>query len=611
MLPFFSSTFTPATHLYSFVLALSLATFASAATSIPVTVPARAPGHNVVQSNFLGISIELSFMSEYFGNDTSTIPPTILTYLSGIRNRTGNSPLRIRVGGNSMDDSTYVPNLTGPMIQFITTSDSSDDQPVNYGPMLWQVMKQVADNVGGAEYLIGLSLRDPNNMEVPVIAADAEATLGTTLDGYLLGNVGFDFPLDREPDLYTTHGQRPNIKNYTTDIYISEYQTVTNRMTNTSAGDLLDLKNFGGPTICCFWNLDALLTGGYLSTFDGILKYVTLQHYPQNNCFGSYAFGIPYYIQHANAVTLAAWQSPAISLLQSNTSANRPQLIMSEFNSASCGGIPTVSDTFAVGTLWTLDYSLQMAAAGYSAAYVHTRERGISYNLFTPPDAPNGSPGDWVTNPPYYAVVASAEALQTTDGTGGVVVDLNISNSITDKTATVAGYAVYDSNGANVEQFVLFNYANVSNFATADAATATFALPASAFTNNKKTGITVKFLSAASLTEKYNIAWGGQSLVNVGDGVLQNVTASWAVPNQELDCTNGCSVNVPAAAMAVVFAGGTAKVNTVNPTTNTTASSQNSGTQKPNQDNQAWRSSATSPLLFVLCALGALFVSGL
>ncbi|KAG5337800.1 hypothetical protein C0989_008855 [Termitomyces sp. Mn162] len=90
------------------------------------------------------------------GNDTSTIPPTILNYLSAIRARTGNSAVRLRVGGNSMDSSVYVPELMTPMIQNISTDADSDNQPVNYGPMLWNVMKKVGDNVGGADYLIGM-----------------------------------------------------------------------------------------------------------------------------------------------------------------------------------------------------------------------------------------------------------------------------------------------------------------------------------------------------------------------------------------------------------------------------------------------------------------------
>lgn len=274
-------------------------------------------------------------------------------------------------------------------------------------------------------------------------------------------------------------------------------------------------------------------------------------------------------------VQLSSWQLPGINLQQSNTSTNRPQLIMSEFNSASCGGVPAISDTFAVGSLWTVDYALQMASVGYSAAYLHTRERGITYNLFAPPEGPDGAAGAWVTGPPYYALVAAAEALHTPDGNGNIVVDLNINNSTKDKGVNVAGYGIYDSKGTTLQQFALFNYANVST--SGAVTTATFNLPASAFASSSgKNNVTVKYLSAQDAAEKINIAWGGQTLAGVGNGSFKDVTSSWAAPNKILDCTNGCTVEVPATALAVVFAGGANQVVTVKKPANTTNSTNNS-----------------------------------
>lgn len=284
---------------------------------------------------------------------------------------------------------------------------------------------------------------------------------------------------------------------------------------------------------------------------------------------------------------LAAWQQPGIQTTLGNTSTNRPQLIMSEFNSASCGGIPKISDTFAVGSLWTIDYALQMASVGYSAAYLHTRERGITYNLFAPPVGPLD--GTWVTNPPYYALVATAEALQTTGG-GSIVVDLNIAKSQTDLSATVAGYAVYESAGSQVEQFVLFNYANTSN------SLATFALPSTAFASNGK-NVTVKYLSAKSLGEQVDISWGGETLAGVGNGVLNKTSASWATPNKALDCTNGCSVDVPPTSLAVVFVRG------VNDLQQNSSTTKNSGGANKNSSS-GMPSAMSSPLALTWLSYG-------
>lgn len=295
-------------------------------------------------------------------------------------------------------------------------------------------------------------------------------------------------------------------------------------------------------------------------------------------------------------MSLSSWQHPGIMTTISNTSANRPQLIMSEFNSASCGGIPKISDTFAVGSLWTVDYALQMASVGYSAAYLHTRERGITYNLFVPPEGPDGGNGPWVTNPPYYALIATAEALQTS-GEGSIVVDLNIAKSQTDTNSTVAGYAIYESSGSQISQFVLFNYANTSS------SLATFALPSSAFASPSGKNVTVKYLSAHNLGEQVDISWGGETLAGVGNGVLNVTSASWATPNKAIDCTKGCSVDVPPTSLAVVFVRG------VNELQQSTANNPASQSGKPKSDggksaNQAGPSLHRLPLTFTWLLYG-------
>ncbi|KAF5338425.1 hypothetical protein D9758_012241 [Tetrapyrgos nigripes] len=499
------------------------------ADPIPISIPSKPSLNNVVYSNFLGISFELSFMNEYFGNDTSTIPQPMLNYLSGLRALNGPShPIRIRVGGNSADTSTYMPNQTSPMVVLTDPNANANYQPVSYGPMLWQVLNQVAKDVGGAQYLIGVSLNDTGRDDM--IVGSARQILGDSLDAVLIGN---------EPDLYAVHGVRPNLQNYTVDDYIGEFDTIVDQLQNTPAGNAVNGQTVAGPTICCFWDLATVLEEGYLSNFTSVLKYITLQHYPQNNCFGSYRYGLDYYLQHANVVDLAAWQQPGIDLVVANQGSGRPQLVMSEFNSASCGGIPTISDTFAVGALWTVDYALQQASVGYSATYVHTREKGISYNILTPSD------DGWTTNPPFYALLATAEILRATNGS--IVTDLNVENSIINTDATTAGYAVYDAQTSSIKTLVFLNFANSS---------AQFSLPQGLIPQNEDRNITVKYLSASSATEKYNIVWGGQTFLNVTDGKAVDFDASkltWARQNTDVDCSNGCTIDAPGPSLAVVF----------------------------------------------------------
>ncbi|KAJ7698675.1 hypothetical protein B0H17DRAFT_1196772 [Mycena rosella] len=102
-----------------------------------------------------------SFLPNYLGNDTSTVPEAMINYLAGIRARTGDASVRIRVGGNSAGSSIYVEDQTVPMAVLIDPYANPDDQSVNYGPEIWATL--VAQLAGGVEYLIDDPLRDPNN----------------------------------------------------------------------------------------------------------------------------------------------------------------------------------------------------------------------------------------------------------------------------------------------------------------------------------------------------------------------------------------------------------------------------------------------------------------
>ena len=56
-----------------------------------------------------------------------------------------------------MDSSNYDPSITSPMIQIIPGAANTNDQSVNYGPVLWDVLNTVSSDVGDASYLIGQS----------------------------------------------------------------------------------------------------------------------------------------------------------------------------------------------------------------------------------------------------------------------------------------------------------------------------------------------------------------------------------------------------------------------------------------------------------------------
>ncbi|KAI0700786.1 glycoside hydrolase family 79 protein [Cytidiella melzeri] len=521
------------------LLSLSCLATSTLAASVQVNAPSAAPGDNVtaVFPNFMGISLELSFINDYFGNDTASIPQSTLNYLAALHQRGGGQPVRLRLGGNSMDSSTYIPDQQ-QVISFTDPTANVNDQPVTYGQVLFDIMKTTSDTVN-SQWLMGLSLRDANSTNTPLVAGDAQKILGDDFDAALLGN---------EPDLYTAHGNRPLLANYTVNDYIGDYWVATENLGNTTDGDFLSLNKISGPTICCSWDFESVLTSGWLDDFSSHLKYLTLQHYPQDHCFGSYKYHLDYYMSHTNTVNLAQWQGPALAYLSTLPPAQRKPLLMDEFNSASCGGIPE-SNMFGMA-LWTADYALQMASVGYSAAYLHTRERGVLYNLFDPPAVAGGA---WTTNPNFYAMLAVNEALQSAGGSGSRVVDLNVGGSVTDYSAVQAGYAVYDAKKEGVSSVVLFNYANASMQST------DFVLPASLFSAAGSGEAAVRYMTAGTATETTQLTWGNLTYAGVGDGTAvtapATLNAEWT-SDKTVSCSGGCTVQVPGPGMAVVFVAG-------------------------------------------------------
>ncbi|KAL5488067.1 hypothetical protein ACEPAI_6175 [Sanghuangporus weigelae] len=485
-----------------------------------VSLPFFLSGSNasLVRSNFFGISIELSVVNTIIGENTSSIPTQMENYLGYIQNR-AQSPVRIRVGGNSMDDSVF--NSTqAKMIVYTGEAVSAHDQPVSYGPIFYDVLADLAKNIGGAEYLIGLSLLLREENDTPLTVSTAEQKLTGYLDAFLLGN---------EPDLYGAHARRQS--NYSVQDYFGEFTVVVQQLNNSNQyGDLLPQAYLGGPTICCNWALADILNQGYLTNFGSDLKYINLQHYPQNNCFGA-TVNVSYYTSHYNVVSLAKWQMDGIGTAKA---ADKP-VLMGEFNTASCGGFPGISDTFAA-TLWVIDYVLQLASVGYDGAYIHTRERGITYNLFDPP-ASNDSSSNWTTLPTYYALLPIAEALSPGWQNGSFVMDFQLNNN--SESSLLAGYGIYDGQTSALSTMVFLNYADVGQDGSV------FSLPSLG-----KNTIFTRTLTAASLSEKYNISWAGQTFLGVGDGKM---VRSGFAQDQQVSCDDTCDFIVPSPGAVVVW----------------------------------------------------------
>lgn len=455
---------------------------------------------NVVNDNFLGISWELASFDTLWGSNASTVPSAMVNYLSNIHARMSGD-LRIRIGGNGMDASTYDPNLKHVMLTIPDPEAYFNEIPVIFGPVLFEVLNKVQSHVGNMQFMLGASTRHPEEFGMGVkLTQDAKHMLGKSLDAILLGN---------EPDLYAGHGVRDP---YDMKTYISELHQLVGQI-NSTIGDV----PIGGPTGCCIWTLNDFLDNG-LEDFD--YKYYTMQRYPTNACGGynEKNTNLTYYTTHTNVEEYVSWNLEGLT----RSKQLGVPAIFTEYNTVSCGG-SNISDTFGAA-MWLTDAALQFASTNVTAAYIHTREHGILYNLFDPPTEPDA---EWHTGTPYYPLLFIAEAFSSN---GSVVSDLRL--ELADD--RVAGYGIWDGAGETRGKLIFFNYA--------EDAPRTFAIPANASAER----VAVRTLAADKLTTRQGIKWAGQTVGKNGELVGERTT-------EYLDCGKGCNITVPAPGIALVF----------------------------------------------------------
>lgn len=110
----------------------------------------------------------------------------------------------------------------------------------------------------------------------------------------------------------------------------------------------------------------------------------SLYSYPTNNCYVTYGIGsftdpqeiFHTFLNHNAGLDLVKNYLSSSSLAQG---VGKP-FIMFETNSATCGGLPGVSDSFGAA-LWALDYGLTMAASNFSHALLHIGGQNVYYNV--------------------------------------------------------------------------------------------------------------------------------------------------------------------------------------------------------------------------------------
>lgn len=202
--------------------------------------------------------------------------------------------------------------------------------------------------------------------------------------------------IGNEPDLYR-RGARP--KTYSPEDHVKDFVAYLDAF---KANPVARRYAVAGPATCCGWR-NARDLGIFI---DGVgadnLKLVTVHNYSLTTCGG-------------RRVTIAQLLAPSLmdrfneraKTLVAAAHARGLPIAMAESNSASCGGMPGVSNSFAAA-VWGLDYMFSLAKDGFRYVNFHSSYRpgGSSYNpidTYGTPTASGGRTYRNVAEPIYYA----------------------------------------------------------------------------------------------------------------------------------------------------------------------------------------------------------------
>ena len=106
--------------------------------------------------------------------------------------------------------------------------------------------------------------------------------------------------------------------------------------------------------------------------------------YPMDNCFRRFGIGTPrepqdmfhVYLNHTAGQNLVNFY---LDTSRRAREAGKP-MYMFETNTASCGGFPGISDSFAAA-IWMLDYGMQLAWGNFSGVLLHVGGQNVNYNV--------------------------------------------------------------------------------------------------------------------------------------------------------------------------------------------------------------------------------------
>ncbi|TEB33970.1 hypothetical protein FA13DRAFT_124465 [Coprinellus micaceus] len=490
---------------------------------------AQLPGLSIPHSTasaFFGFSVEMSVITQTIGKNSTHIFPTFLNLMSNIVERSGE--IWIRLGGNTQEYAKYHEGLfeDGRITQKEDSGTTQTTLRQSCTVLICSIMMANISALLPVKWFLGLPFNDTSVFHLE-IAEFGQQILGDNLVGLQAGN---------EPDLYGRHGKRP--EPYSPFDYNGELFELFDLI---DQNPLIPVKDkFIAPSIShSEWTPEDVWNTGFIDHFRDRLFALTVERYPNNNCFAQFGVGtyqdpqtnFPMFLTHETAVSMNAGYVNSTLIAQQEGI----PFIMFETNTASCGGFPGISQSYGAA-LWVLDWGLSMASHNFSNALLHVGGQNVYYNPWISPPTNQSSFNEWTVGSVFYSSLILAEVFGKS--ATGRIIDLGAPSPHT------PAYAVYERD--TLSKFVLFNMIDDPSGANNINAMVSVAsgVPAQ---------VRVKYLTADSVSSKTNIRWAGQTFGNnfEADGILKG-----DLDVVTIDCSvseNRCNIPLRAPSFAVVF----------------------------------------------------------
>ncbi|TFK33314.1 glycoside hydrolase family 79 protein [Crucibulum laeve] len=505
------------------------------ATSYTISMPREASavqGLSIphVGAAFWGFSIEMSVINQVLGKNSSLIQVPFLNLMQNLVKRAGS--VVIRLGGNTQERAALVDEIENYSViakEQIESGRTTRTPAVVYSMDMFYLANNISQ-LTNVKWFMGIPFNDSVSWRLQ-IAEHGQTILGDNLLGLQAGN---------EPDFYSGNGVREST--YSPWDYFGEVGTLIETIdanVNIPNKNMLIAPSLGGGGRG--WFPEQIWDTGFLTTYVDRLYALTVEHYPNNNCFVQFGVGslvVPQevfstYLRHSSGKNLIA---PYLNSTMLAQTVNKP-FIMFETNSASCGGFQGISDSYGAA-LWALDYGLQMAHSNFTNALMHVGGQNVFYNPFTAPPTNQTSFNEWTIGAIYYSALVAAEVFGKTNTSRIIDIAANEDSIFT------PAYAIYEE--GTFSKMALFNY--IDDPSGASDLTVSISVPNAGVPGS----VRVKYLEASSVSVK-NISWAGQTFGGKYevDGRLKGDLNIVTIQCDQ--AANACQIPVRAPGFALVF----------------------------------------------------------